>query len=393
MTSAFMNTYHRLPVTFSGGNGALLTDIDGKRYIDFTSGIAVNCLGHNYPDLVKAVSAQAAKLIHTSNYFQSDVSTAFAEKLVSVTKMKNVFLCNSGAEANEGAIKIARKYSLKKYGKGRHNIVTLLGGFHGRTITTLSATGQEKFHTNFDPFTEGFYFTAPNDIDALEKKLDSSVAALFLEPIQGESGIIPLSDAYVKRAAEICEKKDILLVFDEVQSGVGRTGKFFAFEHFGVKADIVTLAKGLSGGIPVGAILAGEKTFDVFEYSDHGSTFGGNALAAAAGLVVLNKVSTNNFLTEITEKGNYLQKGLAALNNKKITNIRGKGLMLACDITVDAWPILEKLIKDADNTNEGLLLLSAGQKTLRFLPPYIISNAEIDKGLSILDKCLSTINQ
>jgi acetylornithine/N-succinyldiaminopimelate aminotransferase len=387
MTDAFMNTYHRLPLILKEGRGAVVSDINGQRYIDFTSGIAVNCLGHNHPDLVNAISMQASRMIHASNYFETDVGNKFAEKLITATNMKKVFFCNSGAEANEGAIKIARKYSLKKYGEGRHKIVTLLGSFHGRTITALSATGQKKFHVNFGPFTEGFAFIPPNDSAALEAALDGKTAALLLEPVQGESGIIPLDAAYVKRAEKLCAEKDILLIFDEIQSGMGRTGKFFAHEHFGVKADIATLAKGIAGGIPAGAILAGEKTAEVLEAGDHGSTCGGNPLAAAAGLVVLDKLSPA-FLSNIAERGTYLLKRLGALNNKKITTIRGMGLMAACDITCDAWPVLEKLIAAAKTEKEGLLLLSAGPKTLRFLPPYIISNDEIDRGVAILDEVL-----
>jgi acetylornithine/N-succinyldiaminopimelate aminotransferase len=383
-----MNTYHRLPVTFTSGEGTILSDTNGNQYIDWTSGIAVNCLGHNYPPLVNAISAQAAKLLHTSNYFESDISNAFAEKLCAVSKMNKVFLCNSGAEANECAIKIARKYSFKKYGEGRHKIVTLLGSFHGRTITTLSATGQEKFHVNFGPWTPGFAFFPVNDNAALEAALDSKTAALMLEPIQGESGVILLDEAFVKRAAELCAERDILLIFDEVQSGAGRTGKFFAHEHFGVRADIATLAKGLAGGIPIGATLANEKTCDVLESGDHGSTFGGNALAAAAGLVVLDKIGNDAFLSHITELGNHLVAGLRSLDNKKILSVRGKGLMIACDITLDAWDVLLKLISLAKTEKEGLLLLSAGPKTLRFLPPYTISKQEIDRGLRLLDMVL-----
>ncbi|MDR2729330.1 MAG: aminotransferase class III-fold pyridoxal phosphate-dependent enzyme, partial [Treponema sp.] len=260
MNSVFMNTYHRLPVTFARGEGSWLFDIDGKKYLDFTSGIAVNLLGHNYPPLVRAVTEQAAKYFHVCNYFQSDTSAAFAEKLVQATApagMKKVFLANSGAEANEGACKLARKYSLVKYGPGRHTIVTLKGSFHGRTITTLSATGQEKFHKDFGPFTEGFVHIPGGDIDILEKTLDkNTVAGLLIETIQGENGIVPQSQEFIAAAAELCAQRDILLMFDEIQCGLGRTGTFLAFEQYKdslgnpIKADIVTLAKGLAGGIP-----------------------------------------------------------------------------------------------------------------------------------------------
>jgi acetylornithine/N-succinyldiaminopimelate aminotransferase len=386
MSDVFMNTYHRLPVTFAKGEGVFLEDVNGKRYIDFTSGIAVNCLGHAHPVLTKAVADQAAKLMHTSNYFQSDVTAKFAEKLVAMCAgagLKKVFLANSGAEANEGAYKIARKYSLVKYGPGRHTIVTLRGSFHGRTITTLAATGQDKFHETFGPFTEGFAYIPSGDIDALDKALDKqSVCAMMMEPIQGESGIRAQSKEFMQAAAKFCAERDILLIMDEIQSGVGRTGTFLASEQYGLQPDIVTLAKGLSGGIPVGAVLGGEKTKDVFAVGDHGSTFGGNPVAAAAGLAVLSVLGNNNFMQETREKGEYLMAQIRAWNHPAVKEVRGMGMMIAADIDRDAWPVLEKAL------SKGLLLLSAGQKTLRFLPPYIITKEEIDKGLQILKSVL-----
>ena len=263
--------------------------------MDFTSGIAVNCLGHNYAPLVKAISEQAAKINHTCNYFLSDITAEFAKKVVAACAgagMKKVFLSNSGAEANEGACKLARKYSLAKYGKGRHTIVTLKGSFHGRTITTLAATGQDSFHQHFGPFTEGFVYVEPGNIEALDKALDSkTVAGFLMEPIQGESGIKPIPQKYLSAAAKLCKERDILLMLDEIQCGLGRTGTFLACEGYGVKPDIVSLAKGLAGGIPVGVFLAGEKAADVLQVGDHGSTFGGNCVAAAAGSVVLDTVT------------------------------------------------------------------------------------------------------
>jgi len=388
MNDAFMNTYHRLPVILAKGDGAWVTDINGKKYLDFSSGIAVNCLGHAYPPLVKAISDQAAKLNHTCNYFLSDITGAFAEKLVAACAgagMKKVFLANSGAEANEGACKVARKYSLAKYGPGRHTIVTLRGSFHGRTITTLSATGQDDFHKHFGPFTEGFVYVQGGDIDALEKALDPKTTAGFLlEAIQGESGILPQTPEYIAAAVKLCAERDILLMFDEVQTGVGRTGNFLACEGYGVKPDVVTIAKGLSGGIPSGAFLAGEKAADVLQTGDHGSTFGGNPIAAAAGLVVLETVTNPGFMKEIARKGQKMKDAVAGWNHPKITAIRGVGLMLGVDITVEAWPILEALISRAQNTDAGLLLLSAGKQTLRFLPPYIVSDGEIEQGLEML---------
>ena len=382
MNDVFMNTYHRLPVTFARGHGAYLTDIHGKDYLDFSSGIAVNCLGHGYPPLVKAISEQAAKFNHVCNYYQRDVSGAFAEKLVEACApagMRRVFLGNSGAEANEGACKIARKYSLKKYGPGRHRIVTLKGSFHGRTITTLAATGQDTFHRDFGPFTEGFLFIPPGDIAALDRALDpSSVAAVLLEAVQGESGILPLEEAYIKAAAHMCAERDILLMFDEIQCGMGRTGTFLACEGSGVKPDLVTLAKGLAGGVPVGAVLAGEKAAAVFETGDHGSTFGGNPLAAAAGLVVLDTVTKPAFLEEIRRKGERIIGALRSASYPHIREVRGRGLMVGVDIASDAWPFLEAALE------RGLLLLSAGPRTLRLLPPYVITDDEIEQGLEIL---------
>ena len=391
---AFMNTYHRLPVTFTRGEGVWLWDVQGKKYLDFTAGIAVNCLGHGHPALVKAVADQAARLCHVSNYFQSEVSAAFAERLIAACApagMKNLFLANSGAEANEGACKIARKYSLKKYGPGRHRIVTLKGSFHGRTIATLSATGQEKFHQDFGPFTEGFIFVPPGDIDALDRALDDKTTAGFLvEAIQGESGIIPQEPAYIEAAARFCAERDILFMFDEIQCGVGRTGTFLGCEAYGVKPDVVTLAKGLAGGIPVGAVLAGEKAASVFQIGDHGSTFGGNPVAAAAALVVLETVNNPAFLGEIVRKGDKIQAAIRAWNHPRIRAVRGRGLMIGLDLDAEAWPVLEAAIARSGGSEgkepsvPGLLMLSAGPKTLRFLPPYIISDEEIDDGLEIL---------
>jgi acetylornithine/N-succinyldiaminopimelate aminotransferase len=397
MNDVFMHTYHRLPVTFTRGEGAWLFDTDNKKYLDFSSGIAVNCLGHAYPPLVKAISEQVAKCNHLSNYYLSDTAIAFAEKLVVACArggMKNVFLANSGAEANEGACKIARKYSLKKYGPGRHTIVTLKGSFHGRTITTLAATGQDRFHRDFGPFTEGFAYIPTGDINALDKALDGkTVAGLLLEVVQGESGIQIQPPEFIEAAARFCAERDILLMFDEIQCGMGRTGTFLAFEQYScggqpIKADVVTLAKGLAGGIPIGAVLAGEKTAGVFEIGDHGSTFGSNPVAAAAGLVVLETVTKPEFLADITRKGEKIVAAIKGWNHKAIQEVRGRGLMVGIDIDRDAWPILEAGISRARDSGCGLLILSAGEKILRLLPPYIISDTEIDQGLEILRELL-----
>ena len=390
MNDPIMGTYHRLPAQFCEGKGSKVKDVDGKWYVDFTAGIAVNSLGHGHPQLVKAISEQAAKLVHVSNYFQSDAAQAFAAELVaacSAAGMVNVFLGNSGAEANEGAVKIARKYSLKKYGPGRHRIATLKGSFHGRTITTLAATGQDRFHVDFGPFTEGFLYLPPNDIAALEKAFDGTVCGLLMEPIQGESGIRPLDPDFVKAAAKLCAERDVLLMFDEVQSGVGRTGSFLACERFGVNADVVTLAKGLAGGVPIGAVLAGEKCKDTLGVGDHGSTFGGNPLASAAGRAVLSVVNKPEFLKEIVRKGEKIKSTVAGWKHPQVVEIRGSGLMIGVDIISDAWPVLETCLA------KGLLMLSAGPKTLRFLPPYVVTDAEIDEGLAILKSVLDGLGK
>jgi acetylornithine/N-succinyldiaminopimelate aminotransferase len=403
MDSFFMDTYHRLPVTFARGEGSWLYDINGKKYLDFGSGISVNLLGHNYPPLVRAVTEQAAKYFHVCNYYQSDVSAAFAEKLVQACApagMKNVFLANSGAEANEGACKLARKYSLLKYGPGRHTIVTLRGSFHGRTITTLSATGQDRFHRDFGPFTEGFLHIPAGDIDELDRALDGKTTAGFLlEAVQGENGIVPQTNEFMARAAKLCAERDILFIFDEIQCGLGRTGSFLALQQYSdhegnpIKADIVTLAKGLAGGIPAGAVLAGEKTCGIFKIGDHGSTFGGNPIAAAAALVVLKTVNTPEFLDEIKRKGEILTAAIRRL--PKVGETRGRGLMIGFDIEGNAWPILEAAVARADLAKDqcGLLMLSSGANTIRLLPPYTLTDGEIEQGIAILEEILSADNQ
>jgi len=404
MSNVFMNTYHRLPVTFARGEGSWLFDINGKKYLDFGAGIAVNILGHNYPPLVRAVTEQASKYFHLCNYYQSDVSIAFAEKLVETcasSGIKKVFLANSGAEANEGACKLARKYSLLKYGTGRHTIVTLKGSFHGRTITTLAATGQDKFHKDFGPFTEGFVHIAGGDLEALDKALDGKkVAGLLIEAVQGESGIVSQKDDFIAAAAQLCKERDILLMFDEIQCGLGRTGTFLAIEQYNdasgnqIQADIVTLAKGLAGGIPAGAVLAGEKTAEVFSVGDHGSTFGGNPIAAAAGLVVLKTVNNAEFLHEIKRKGELFVSAIREMPNVK--EVRGRGMMIGFDIEGNAsgsgeslaWKVLEEGIARAAKDKSGLLMLSSGANTLRLLPPYLITDNEIEQGLSALKELL-----
>lgn len=385
MANELMNTYTRVPIEFARGEGVKLWSTAGKEYLDFGAGIAVNALGHGHPALVKAIADQAAKLIHTSNYYTTDTATAFAAELVAACSkagMQKVFLANSGAEANEGAVKIARKYSLVKYGPGRHRVVTLKGSFHGRTITTLAATGQDKFHKDFGPFTEGFVYIESGNIEALKAAFDGTVCALLMEPVQGESGIRPLDPAFVEAAAALCREQDVLLAFDEIQSGVGRTGSFLACEDFTLEADIVTLAKGLAGGVPIGAVLAGARCAEVLQPGDHGSTFGGNPLAAAAGRAVLKTVNDPAFLADVAKKGAFIKATVEGWKLSCIKEVRAKGLMVGIDVEQAAWPLALAAAE------KGLLVLTAGPNTIRLLPPLVISEAELAEGLALLKTIL-----
>lgn len=376
------HTYRRFPVFLEQGSGATATG-DGKTYLDFGSGIGVNALGYSDPEWAAAVAEQAGRLQHTSNLYYTAPAAELAELLCKLTGCKKVFFGNSGAEANEGAIKAARKYSYDKYGKGRQTIVTLCNSFHGRTVTTLAANGQASFHDFFFPFTEGFVYAKANDIADLTEKLTEDVCAVMVEPVQGEGGVHPLEPAFLRQVASLCEKRDILLVADEVQTGMGRTGKLLATEHYGVTPDIVTLAKGLGGGLPIGAVLFGEKTEQVLQYGQHGSTFGGNPVVCAGALCCLKRISEPAFLSEVAEKGSYLKMRLEEL--PQIDTVSGLGLMLG--FTLKKGTAAEVAAKSAE---AGLLLLTAKEK-VRLLPPLIITKDEIDRGIAILQKVLEGI--
>ncbi len=380
-----MPTYGRFDVVLDSGKERLACDENGKKYIDFGSGIGTNSLGFCDNEWAKAVSKQAHSIQHTSNYYYTKVSADFAQTLTESTGYSKIFFGNSGAEANECAIKLARKYSFDKYGKGRHNIITLLNSFHGRTLCTLSATGQDSFHNYFFPFVEGFINTPANDIDALVKTLDENkdtVCAVMFECVQGEGGVIPLDKDFAKAIADECSKRDILTICDEVQTGVGRTGKFLACEHYGVKPDIVTLAKGLAGGVPIGVCMANEKCCDVLSKGMHGSTFGGNPISCAGGNVVLKRVLADGFLDEVAQKGEYIKTELCKIN--EVDRVDGLGLMLGIRLkTKKAADVCKECL---DN---GLLVLTAKEK-LRLLPPLNITKDEIDKGLSILKNILDS---
>lgn len=381
LNASVMPTYGRFPVVIDHGAGESCADETGKTYIDFGSGIGTNSLGYCNAAWTEAVCRQVHTLQHTSNLYYTKVQADFAQKLCEITGYEKVFFCNSGAEANECAIKLARKYSFDKYGKGRHKILTLVNSFHGRTLATLSATGQEVFHNYFFPFVEGFDFVTANDIADLQAKLDDTVCAVMLEYIQGEGGVNALEQAFVDAIFEACEKRDVLVITDEVQTGVGRTGTFLAGEQFGHKADVVTLAKGIAGGLPMGACLANEKCADVLDKGSHGSTFGGNPVCCAGGLAVLETVSAPGFLDGVREKAAYLREKLASLPGVK--SLSGIGLMIGIALT-------DKKAGDVANAalEKGLLVLTAKDK-IRLLPPLTISKEEIDKGVALLADVLA----
>ncbi len=375
MNGNIINNLGSLPVTFASGNGSTLADVDGKKYIDFVSGIGVNCLGHNHPALVKALTEQVQKQIHVSNYYNSDKGLAFSASLLARTKMDRVFFGNSGAEANECAIKIARKLG----GGSRKTIVTLEKSFHGRTLATLSATGQAKFHPDsFAPYTPGFRFIPANDFKALETAFDDSVCALMIECVQGEGGVNLVDSEWAKVAAKAARKAGAIVIADEVQTGIGRTGFFIASEELGFEPDVVTLAKGIAAGVPMGACLSRGKAAEILVAGDHQSTFGGNPLACAAGLVVLEELSKPGFLSRVAEKGDYIRSAVSAWKLPCITEVRGRGLMIGVDITGKAGDVQLACLKS------GLCVSTAGPQTLRFLPPLVITMEEIDAGLSIL---------
>ena len=374
-------TYGRFNLALSHGKGCQVWDFEGNEYLDFTSGIGVNSLGWADEDWLKAVVHQASSLAHTSNLFFTEPSSRLAKKLAEASGLKRVFFANSGAEANEGAIKTARKYSHDKYGKDRATVLTLVNSFHGRTISTLSATGQEIFHQHFFPFTKGFDHTPANELRALETRLgQKDVCAIILEVVQGEGGVCSLDHEYLQGVQALCHQYDVLLIIDEVQTGIGRTGTMFAYQQFGLTPDIITLAKGLGGGLPIGAFVLGEKVQDTLGKSDHGSTFGANPVSCAGANAVLAKID-DAFLAEVKRKGEKLQKALAAL--PKVKSVSGLGLMIGVEFEegTKAADIVAKCIE------KGVLFLTAKTK-LRLLPPLIINDEQIEKGIALLKEVL-----
>lgn len=375
-----MQTYGRFPLVMDNGRGVEATDENGKKYIDLGSGIGTNSLGYCDEKWADAVCAQVRAVQHTSNYYYTKIQADFADMLCKTAGFSRVFFGNSGAEANECAIKLARKYSFDKYGKGRHTIITLVNSFHGRTIATLSATGQDVFHNYFFPFLEGFVHVTANDIDDLKAKLDDTVCAVMIEYVQGEGGVNALDQDFVDAVFDMCAEKDVLVIADEVQTGIGRTGKFLAGEWFDHKADIVTLAKGLAGGVPIGACLASEKYADVLTKGTHGSTFGGNPIACAGGKAVLERVVSEGFLDNVLAKSEYIKKELEKID--EVESISGLGLMIG--ITLKTKNAAE-VVKEA--LDRGLLLLTAKDK-VRLLPPLTIEMDDLRNGLRILKQIL-----
>lgn len=378
-----MNTYGRFPVAIDHGEGARLYDFEGNEYIDFTSGIGVTDLGYGYQPWVDTIAEQAKKLGHVSNLFYTEPPAKLAEILCKRTGMSCVFYANGGGEANEGMIKLARKYSFDKYGEGRATIITLQNSFHGRTITTLKATGQDVFHQFFFPFTEGFRYADANDLASLEAVAGDDICAVMVELVQGEGGVLPLDYEYVQALKKICEERDWLLLTDEVQTGVGRTGKLFAFQQYDILPDVCSFAKGIAGGMPMSGIMANEKCRNVLTPGTHATTFGGNPVCAAAGLVVQETLS-DEFLAEVTEKGEYLRQQIEALELPCFGKTRGMGLMIGIEVKDDynKSEIANKLIEN------GLLVLTAGPG-MRLLPPLVITKEEMDKGVAIMKQVLA----
>jgi acetylornithine/N-succinyldiaminopimelate aminotransferase len=375
-----MGTYARQPISIVRGRGTKVYDLEGREYVDFVGGIAVNLLGHAHPDLVLAVQKQAAQLIHTSNLYYTEPQVRLAQMLVDHSFADQVFFCNSGAEANEAAIKLVRRYSHDKYGAGRFEIITMKQSFHGRTMATLTATGQEKVQKGYEPLVPGFSYVTFNHLAELQHALTDKTAAIMLEPIQGEGGVHVVSREYLKAVRELCTQRDILLIFDEVQTGMGRTGTLFAYEQLNVQPDIMTLAKGLGGGVPIGACLATAPVAKAFGPGSHASTFGGNPLACAAALAVFRVLLDGRVLDQARRMGEYLSKGLSECKDRHhlVRDVRGLGLLQGMEVEMDAKTVV------ADCLKRGFLVNAVGEHVLRFIPPLIITQPEVDRLLEVL---------
>lgn len=382
--SDYLPVFARYNIVLDHGDGPYVYDTKGKKYIDFLAGIAVNVVGHNYKPLVDAVSQQASKMIHCSNLYYTEVQVEAAEKLKKLSGMDKVFFGNSGAEANEGAIKLARKYATN-IDPEKIQIISALHSFHGRTLATLTATGQDHYHHGFGPLPAGFDYVPYNDIQALEAKMSDKTCAIMLEAIQGEGGVHVPDPDYLPKVRALCDKYNAVLIFDEVQCGMGRTGTFFGCQQFGVKPDIVTLAKGLAGGVPIGAFMATDKVANAFHAGDHGSTFGGNPLACAAACVVLDALIDGNLMENAKEIGAYLQSKFEEYKSKYpnlIKEVRGRGLILGMELTRPGREIANECL------DYGAIINCTAGNVLRFVPPLNITKAHVDELISVLDKVL-----
>ena len=373
----FINTFTRQPIVLDHGEGVKVTDIDGNEYLDMFAGIAVNALGHNHPKLVKAIQKQAEKLIHISSIYYNEPALIYAKKLIEMTSFDRIFYANSGAEANEGAIKLAVKYT------GKSEVISTVESFHGRTIMTLAATGHEHYHEPFKAILpKGFINVPYNDIEAIKEAITENTAAIIVEPIQGEGGVNVPDIEYLKEIEKICHEKDIVFIVDEVQTGFGRCGTLFAHELFDVKPDIMTMAKGIGGGVPMGGILATEKVASAFVPGDHGTTFGGGPLVCAAANAVLDTIIDENILDNVNEVGEYFISELKKLDKDVIADVRGKGLMVGVELTKPGAEYVDKL------REAGFLINCTADKVLRFVPPLIITKEEIDEFVKALDEIL-----
>ena len=369
------NTYSRYPVLLVRGKGTRVWDLEGEEYLDFVSGLAVCNLGHCHPRVVKAIQEQAEKLIHVSNFYYIEPQIQLASLLCKHSFADKVFFCNSGAEANEGAFKLARKYAKEKIGKDRYEIITMERSFHGRTLATLTATGQEKFRKGYEPLMPGFKYVPFDDVKALRNAIDSRTCAVMLEPIQGEGGVNCPSEGYLKSLREICDDAGLLLIYDEVQVGMGRTGKLFAYEHDGIEPDMLTLAKSLAGGVPIGALLIKNGVADSFKPGDHASTFGGNPLATAAGVAAFTTILEERMLENCQEMGDHFLSQLEEIKKKFpfVKEVRGKGLILGMELKIDGSPIVREMLK------KKILINCTMGNVLRFLPPLIVTKEEIEQ--------------
>ncbi len=382
-----MHTYGRLPLVLVKGAGCRVWDDAGKEYLDFVAGLAVCNLGHAHPAVAQAAAAQLTQLVHVSNIYYTTPMVELAELLVQKSFADRVFFANSGAEANEGAIKLCRRYSHDKYGPGRYRIISALNSFHGRTMATLTATGQEKFQKGFEPLLEGFAYVPFNDLGALEQAVDDTVCAVLLEPIQGEGGVCLPDPDYLKGVRRLCDEKKLLLILDEVQVGLGRTGKLFAHEHYGITPDVMTLAKALAGGLPMGALLATEEVAAAFVPGTHASTFGAGPVIAAAAKTAVGLLSDEKLLAGVRDKGEYVKKALSQLQAKYpfIKEVRGLGLIWGLELDREGAPLVNACLE------RGLLVNCTQGNVIRLLPPLIVETAELDRGLGILEEALALL--